>query len=204
VNNCADLYDLHKHRAVLEDLDRWGKKSTENLLGSIEESKGRPFHKLVFGLGIGHVGSGVAGLLAQNFPSMDLLQEAREEDLLSIQAIGPEIAASVVGFFRDARNRKIIKRLKEAGVTLKGENTRGGTALSGKSFVVTGTLVRHSREEIKQLIASQGGKVLGGMSRNVDYLVAGEAAGSKLDKARQLGIPVISEDELETMIRRAT
>ena len=200
VKNCADLYDLHLQRERLEELDRWGKKSTQNLLNSIEESKNRPFQRLVFGLGIGHVGAGVASLLAENFPSMDLLEKAGEEDLLGVQAIGPEIAASVAGFFRNRENRSMIARLRKAGLRMHAEVSAKGTALTGKSFVVTGTLGRHSREEIKELIISNGGRVLGGISPNVHYLVAGADAGSKLGKARQLGIPVISEEDLESMI----
>ena len=200
VKDCADLYSLHIHRDRLEELERWGKKSTGNLLDSIEESKTRPFKRLVFALGIGHVGAGVAGLLAQSFPSMTLLENAREEDLLSIQAIGPEIAASVAEFFREPANRSIVDRLRKAGLRMEGAETRKGTALAGKTFVVTGILARRSREEVKQLILSHGGKVVGSISRNVDYLVAGEAAGSKLEKAIQLGITVITEDNLESLI----
>jgi DNA ligase (NAD+) len=200
VRTCADLYDLHRHRQQLEDLERWGKKSTQNLLASIDASRDRPFHRLVFGLGIAHVGAGVATLLGQHFPSMDTLAKASEDDLLNIQAIGPEIASSITRFFRNPANRAIIDRLRKAGLRMEGETIVRGTALAGKSFVVTGTLARHSREEIKGLIISHGGKILGSVSRNVNYLVAGEAAGSKMEKAHQLGIPVITEDDLESMI----
>jgi DNA ligase (NAD+) len=202
VKDSADLYDLHEHREQLVDLERWGKKSTQNLLDSIEESKARPFARLIFGLGIANVGAGVAGLLAQHFPNMDMLSSATESDLLSVQAIGPEIAASVAGFFRDTRNLRVVDRLRKAGVRMEGDRTSKGTALAGKSFVVTGTMERHSREEISQLIFSHGGKVLGAVSKNVNFLVAGEAAGSKLDKARQLGIRIITEDDLESMIAK--
>jgi DNA ligase (NAD+) len=131
---------------------------------------------------------------------MDTLAKASEDDLLNIQAIGPEIASSITRFFRNPANRAIIDRLRKAGLRMEGETIVRGTALAGKSFVVTGTLARHSREEIKGLIISHGGKILGSVSRNVNYLVAGEAAGSKMEKAHQLGIPVITEDDLESMI----
>jgi DNA ligase (NAD+) len=134
---------------------------------------------------------------------MDLIGNATEDDLRGVQAIGPEIAASVAGFFRNRKNRRMIEQLRKAGLTMTGETTRRGTALSGKSFVVTGTLARHSREEIKQLIAAHGGKVVAGISKKVDYLVAGEAPGSKLQKARSLGVTILSEDELEAMIKGA-
>ena len=201
VRTYADLYDLHKHRKRLIELDRWGEKSTQNLLDAIEASKKRPFHRLLFALGIDHVGAGVANLLAQNFPSMDLIAKATEDDLLGVDAIGPEIAASVAGFFRNRKNKRIIEQLQKAGLTMKGEALKRGTALSGKSFVVTGTLARHSREEIKQLITSHGGKVVAAISKKVDYLVAGEAPGSKLEKARSLRVPVLSENDLEAMIK---
>ncbi len=202
VTTCADLYDLHTHKGQLTGLERWGEKSTQNLLDSIEESKSRPFHRLVFGLGISNVGAGVASLLTESFPSIALLETASEEDLLKVQAIGPEIASSVVSFFGNPANKAIIARLKQAGLRMKAEVSRKGNALEGKSFVVTGTLSRHSREEIKQLILAHGGKVLAAVSGNVDYLLAGDSAGSKLEKARKLQIRILSEDELESMIAR--
>jgi DNA ligase (NAD+) len=198
VKTYADLYTLHRHKDDMVNLDRWGEKSAANLLEAIEQSKRRPFHRVVFAIGIEHVGAGVARLLAEQFRSMDALRDASLETLTSIHAIGPRIAGSVVRFFRDRDNRKLIARLRAAGVAMEERNTKG--KLSGKAFVITGTLAGMGREEARQLIERHGGRVLGSISSKVHYLLAGEAPGSKLAKARQLGVAVISEDELNNMI----
>lgn len=199
--NYADLYSLHRHRDTLVELDRWGEKSTENLLKGIEQSKQRPFHRVLYALGIRHVGAGVAQLLTEHFSSIDRLQEATEEDLVAISAIGPRIAESIRHFFRDRHNREIVERLKRAGVTLSGSARVFSGKLKGKSFVLTGTLPTYSREEAARLIEENGGKVLSAVSKNVDYLLAGEAAGSKLEKALKLGITAITEDDFKKMLR---
>ena len=201
VKNCAELYALHKSRKTLVDLDRWGEKSTQNLLDAIEQSKQKPYERLLFGLGIRHVGSGVARLLAENFPSLDALRDAGAEELRNIPAIGPRIAESVVHFFGEKHNREIIRRLKEAGVTVAAKQTRRKGSLTGKTFVITGTLLALSREEAKDLIEANGGRVASAVSKNVHYLLVGEDPGSKLARARALGIPTISETELRTLIR---
>ncbi|MBX2992806.1 MAG: NAD-dependent DNA ligase LigA [Bacteroidetes bacterium] len=200
VKNCADLYSLHTHRADLAELDRWGEKSVKNLLNAIEESKKRPFHRVLYALGIRHVGQGVAQLLTENFPSIDRLQSANEEDLQSVTGIGPQIAESVAHFFREKHNREIVKRLREAGLTLAAAATKKKGKLSGLTFVLTGTLPTLSREQAKQLIEGNGGKVASGVSRNVQYVLAGEDAGSKLDKARKLGVPLMDESTFRTLI----
>lgn len=200
VRNCADLYSLHKHRSELIQLDRWGEKSAQNLLDAIEASKSRPFPRVLYALGIRHVGQGVAQLLTEHFPSMDKLQAASEEELQSVSGIGPQIAESVVHYFKEKHNREIVRRLRDAGLTLASTPSTRKGPLSGKTFVLTGTLPTLSREEAKQLIEENGGKVLSSVSKNVQYVVAGEDAGSKLEKARQLGIPTIDENELKTMI----
>jgi DNA ligase (NAD+) len=200
VKNCADLYSLHTHRSELIQLDRWGEKSAQNLLDAIEASKSRSFPRVLYALGIRHVGQGVAQLLTEHFPSMDKLQAASEEELQSVSGIGPQIAESVVHFFKEKHNREIVRRLRDAGLTLASTPSKKKGPLSGKTFVLTGTLPTLSREEAKQLIEENGGKVLSSVSKNVQYVVAGEDAGSKLEKARQLGIPTIDENELKTMI----
>lgn len=200
VKNCADLYSLHTHRAELVGLDRWGEKSAKNLLDAIEESKKRPFHRVLYALGIRHVGQGVAQLLTENFPSIDRLQSASEEDLQSVTGIGPQIAESVAHFFRERHNRDIVKRLKDAGLTLAATATKKKGKLAGLTFVLTGTLPTLSREQAKQLIEENGGKVASGVSKNVQYVLAGEDAGSKLDKAKKLGIPLIDETAFRTLI----
>jgi DNA ligase (NAD+) len=199
IANYADLYFLRKHRAALMALDRWGEKSTQNLLDAIESSKKQPFHRVLFGLGIRHVGTGVARVLANHFRSIEELQEATREELQSIDTVGPKIAASIVHFFADRHNREALKRLQQAGLTLKGEAREGGP-LTGKTLVLTGTLSHYSREEAKRLIEEHGGTVASGVSRNVHYVVVGEDPGSKLNKAKKLGIPTITEGEFLAMI----
>ena len=201
VGNCADLFSLHKHRTTLVELDRWGEKSVQNLLDAIERSKARSFDRIIFALGIRHVGAGVARLLATHFSSIEALQNATEEDLLSISDIGPRIAGSVVHFFSDRHNREMVAKLRKAGVGFQARARKVGGKLSGKTFVITGTLPTLSRQEAGELIERHGGKVLASISRNVAYLVAGESAGSKLARARDLGIPVITEGDLKELIQ---
>jgi DNA ligase (NAD+) len=194
----ADLYHLRKHSGELVELDRWGEKKVQNLLAGIEKSKTRPFHRLVFAIGIRHVGSGVASLLAEHFFSLRELEQAREDALLAVEDIGPKIAASVVHFFGDPSNRKLLRRLRDAGVRTESERAPRTGPLNGRTFVITGTLTE-SRESVKQLIEARGGKVLTAVGKGVQFLVAGDSPGSKLDKARKLGIMVLSEDDLRNM-----
>jgi DNA ligase (NAD+) len=201
VHNAADLYTLHRHRATLVALDRWGEKSTQNLLDAIEASKGRPFQRLLFALGIRHVGAGVAGLLAEHFPSMEALQSAGAEHLQAISGLGPRIAESIGHFFAERHNTELLRHLKQAGLTMEGARPRRGTGpLSGKTFVLTGTLPSLTREEATALIERHGGTVTSSVSKKVQFLLAGEEAGSKLARARALAIPVISEADLQQMI----
>lgn len=200
VKNCADLYSLHEHKADMVELDGWGEKSAQNLLDGIEASKKRPFHRVLYAISIRHVGQGVAQLLTEHFPSIEKLLEATKEDLQSVTGIGPQIAESVVHFFKEKHNRDVIKRLQSAGVQLSSPSTKKKGKLSGLTFVLTGTLLTMTREQAKQLIEEHGGKVASSVSKNVNYLLAGEDAGSKLAKAKQLGIPMIAEEELKRMI----
>ena len=199
VKNVADLYYLAAHGKTLAGLERWGEKSTANLLEAIDRSRRQPFHRVLFALGIRHVGAGVAQTLAKNFPSMAALRDATEETLQTVSAIGPAIAASVVHFFAECHNRDILHRLEKAGLAMTGNTTARGGVLAGKTFVLTGTLPTLTREEARTLIEKHGGKVASGVSKNVQYIVAGEDAGSKLERARALNIPVLSEVELTTM-----
>jgi DNA ligase (NAD+) len=200
VRNYADLYRLHEHKAQLVELDRWGEKSVQRLLDGIERSRKQPFHRVLFALGIRHVGEGVTRLLVEQFTSIDELAAASAEELQGISAVGPRIAESIVLFFQEKRNREVIERLKKAGVTMRAPARSTVGKLAGLSFVLTGTLPTYTREEAKRLIESHGGNVASGVSKNVRYVLAGDDAGSKLAKARQLGIPVISEDEFTRMI----
>jgi DNA ligase (NAD+) len=200
VHNYADLYSLRKHRQQLIELDRWGEKSTQNLLDAIEASRKQPFHRVVFALGIRHVGQGVAQVIADTFPSVEDLQNASEEELQSTEGIGPKIAASIVHFFGEKHNKAIVKELLRSGVTLKAAPRRKGGTLSGMIIVLTGTLPTYGREEARQLIEQHGGRVATGVSKNVTHLLAGEDAGSKLQKAKALGIPIMSEAEFKKRI----
>jgi DNA ligase (NAD+) len=200
VHNVADLFQLAGHRKTLEGLERWGTKSTANLLDAIERSKAQPFHRVLFALGIRHVGAGVARTIADHFPSMEILRGTSEESLQTVPAIGPAIAESVAHFFSEKHNRDILRRLEKAGLAMAGKTGPSEGRLAGKTFVLTGTLPTLTREEARILIEKNGGKVASSVSKTVHYVLAGEEPGSKLERARTLNIPVISEAELNKMI----
>lgn len=202
VRNYADLYSLYERKDELLRLERWGEKSVQNLLDAIENSKEQPFHRVLYALGIRHVGAGVAQLIAEHYHSTHDLKNASFEDLRSIYEIGPKIAESIVRFFGDRRNIEIIDRLRKAGVRLEAtakEIRRRGT-LTGKTFVLTGTLPSLSREDAKALIEEQGGKVSSAVSAKTDYVIAGEQPGSKYDRARTLGIKILDEKEFKKLL----
>ncbi len=201
VRNVADLYALHTKKKTLVAIERWGEKSTQNLLDGIDGSKKQPFHRVIFGLGIRHVGAGVARVLTESFPSMDALGAAKEEALHLTPQVGPKIAESIVHFFADRHNREIVRRLKEAGLTMTGASGARKATLSGKTFVLTGTLPSYTREEAGRIIEENGGKVVSSVSKKTSYVLAGEDAGSKLTRARAFGITVLSESEFKQMIR---
>ena len=194
VKNVADIYDLSKKDLL--SLERFADKSAQNILDEIENSKKLPLERVIYGLGIRMVGERTAQFLAENFGSMESLEQASVEDLQSVNEVGPRIAESIVEFFSIAANRKLIDRLRQAGLTLKGKKKERGTKLAGKTFVLTGTLPSRSRDEAKKLIEDAGGKVTGSVSKKTDYVVAGADAGSKLDKAKALGVAVIDEEAM--------
>jgi DNA ligase (NAD+) len=195
ITNVADLYDLHRRRDELINLDRWGEKSVTNLLDGIEKSKEKPYHRVLFSLGIRHVGATVARVLATEFPSIDKLAGAPLEELLEVRDVGPKIAASILRFFKDRRHAGIIKRLRRAGLTLAEEAPGSGGTLSGKTFVITGALQSMSRDQAKDRIESLGGRVASSVSGQVNVLVVGEDPGSKVKKAEQLGIEMWDESK---------
>jgi DNA ligase (NAD+) len=199
VSTVADLYALQRHRDTLVALDRWGEKSTDNLLAAITASAGQPFHRVLYALGIRHVGAEVARLIAEHFPSMDALMAASADELQSVPSIGPQIAESVTSFLADRHNREIIRRLTRAGLTMATARRHG--KLAGKTFVLTGTLTAFTRDEARQRIEAHGATVAAGVSKRVDYVVVGAEAGSKLEKARALGIPTLTEEQFLAMIR---
>jgi DNA ligase (NAD+) len=198
VKNVADLYRLTKNDLVT--LERIGDRSAENVLGEIAESKKLPLERVIFGLGIRFVGERTAQFLAGHFGSLDALMNATAEQLEEVDEVGPRIAESIVEFFSDEHNRKLVGDLRKAGLTFTGQKKEKGTKLAGKTFVLTGTLARHTRDEAKKMIEDAGGRVSGSVSKKTDYVVAGSDAGSKLDKARELQVEVIGEDELEKLI----
>jgi DNA ligase (NAD+) len=203
VRAIPDLYRLTLDPLV--NLERMGQKSAQNLLDGIEASKGRGLARVLTGLAIRHVGDHVAEVLARAFPSIDELMAASQDRLSSTPEIGPERAESVYKFFHSAAGQKTVQDLRDLGVKLTEDARRpaaAGADLTGKTFVVTGTLERYKRDEIEDLIKSLGGKATGSVSKKTSYVVAGAEAGSKLDKARALGVAVLTEAEFDKLIGR--
>jgi len=198
VNDYGDLYTLT--REALVPLERLADKSAGNLLEALERSKQASLGKFIYALGIRFVGEHVAAILAGNYGALEALSAAPEEELLSIREVGPQVARSVRAFFDNPQNQKVLAKLLRGGVKLKGEKTSGPKPLAGKSFVLTGRLTRFNREEAKAKIEAQGGKVAGSVSSKTHYLVAGEEAGSKLDKARELGVAFLDEEGLTRLL----
>jgi DNA ligase (NAD+) len=198
VKNVADLYKL-KQEDLLQ-LERMGEKSADNVLAEIEASKKLPLERVIYGLGIRMVGERTAQFLAEHFGSLDAIMNASAEELEEVNEVGPRIAESIVEFFADEHNRKLVSDLRKAGLTFTGQKKEKGTKLAGKTFVLTGTLERHTRDEAKQMIEDAGGRVSGSVSKKTDYVVAGSDAGSKLDKARELKVSVINEEDLEKLL----
>ncbi|NGQ96560.1 NAD-dependent DNA ligase LigA [Brevibacillus sp. SYP-B805] len=198
VRNVADLYDLHEKRESLLQLERLGEKSVDNMLAAIEQSKENSVERLIFGLGIRLVGAKAARVLAEHFGDLDGLMHATEEELTGIDEIGPKMAASIISYFALPQAQEIIARLKAAGVNTayKGVRAEAGvdSPFAGKTIVLTGTLASMSRQEAEEKIALLGGKVTGSVSKKTDLVIAGEKAGSKLEKAEKLGIQVLDEE----------
>jgi DNA ligase (NAD+) len=199
VKDVADIYSLTE--ADLMKLERMGKKSADNILKEIEGSKKLPLERVIYGLGIRFVGERTAQFLAEYFGSIEALMAASEEELQQVNEIGPRVSAAIREFFDEPKNVALVKRLEKAGLKFTGEKKQRGTTLAGKTFVLTGTLPTYSRDEAKQMIEDAGGKVAGSVSKKTDYVVAGEDAGSKLDKARELGVAVIDEKEMEKLVK---
>jgi DNA ligase (NAD+) len=201
ISDVADIYSLPEKKEALLGLERKAQKSVENLLGAIEKSKTQPLWRLLYGLGIRFVGDRTARLLAANFGSLDSLRDASREELEAVAEVGPKIAESVTEFFSLDTTKELVEKLRLAGLNVTEEQQDVSVKpLNGKTFVLTGTLPTFSRDEAAALIEEAGGRVTGSVSKNTDYLVAGEKAGSKLDKALKLEIPVLDEAGLQKLL----
>ena len=198
VKTPADLYYLEAQSVAA--LDRMGKKSAENLMAAIERSKEQGMARLLSAFGIRQVGSAAARGLARRFPNLDALAEATYLELNEVPDIGPVTAQYLVDWFASPQSQHQLRLLREAGVSFDSREEIADTRFSGKTFVLTGALARHTRDEAKALIERYGGKASGSVSKKTDYVVAGEAAGSKLTKAQSLGIPILTEEEFEAML----
>jgi DNA ligase (NAD+) len=199
VYDFADLYGLSRRRDELIALDRMGAKSADNLLQQIEASKEAGLARLIYGLGIRHVGERTATILANRYGDIEALSAATQEELANIHEIGEVVASSVYAWFQSSRNRKLIKGLAKAGVKMKTANAgveKAPRVFEGKTFVITGTLPTMKRDDAKAYIEARGGRVSGSVSKKTDFVVAGEEAGSKLTKAEELKIAIIDEKQL--------
>lgn len=199
IKTAADIYSLDFGK--IAEMDKMGKKSAENLKKAIEKSKENDLSKLVFALGIRHVGAKAAKLLSDNFRDIDSIMNSSAEDISKIDGFGLVMAQSVVDFMAMPQSQKLIADLKAAGVNMKAEDTHIDNRFSGKTFVLTGTLTKYTRSEASRIIENYGGKASSSVSKKTDYVLAGEAAGSKLAKATELGIKIINEDEFAEMIQ---
>ena len=199
VKDVADLYTLKKEQ--LAELERMGEKSAQNIIDAIERSKKAKLDRFLYALGIRHVGEHMARVLAQHFRSLDRLMKATEEELLSIDGVGPEVAESVASFFSEKRNIDLIHRLQKNGIEVESlEELSRDDKLKGKTLVFTGVLSRMSRHEAEQLVEQLGGRAASSVSRNTDFVVVGENPGSKAARARALGVPMITEKEFLRMV----
>jgi DNA ligase (NAD+) len=205
ISDPADIY-----RITVDDLlplEGWKETSASNLVSAIEASKNRPLAKLIFGLGIDHVGGTVAGVLASSFGSMDAIASASGSDIEAIDGVGPEIARSVTEWFADPDNRHLIERLGAAGVSLEDVSVATSDlprTMEGMTVVITGTLSGFTRESAGRAVVDRGGKVTGSVSSRTDALIAGENAGSKLARAEGLGVPVLDEAGFVELLERGS
>ncbi|MCH7827904.1 MAG: NAD-dependent DNA ligase LigA, partial [Bacteroidetes bacterium] len=203
IHNFNDIYYLKNKREELIKIERLGEKSVDNLLNSIEESKKKPFSKVLFALGIRYVGSGAAKKLADYFLDIDKLINADEDKISSIPELGPSISSSVKKYFSNEINLKIVESLKNHGLNFKEEKTEIKTSFfTGKTFVLTGTLTDRTRESVGEEITNRGGKVTSTVSKKTNYLLCGENPGSKLKKAESLGVAILNEIEFKKHLEK--
>jgi DNA ligase (NAD+) len=197
IQSISDLYQLHQKKEALLNVERMGEKSIQNLFHSIEVSKTNSLDRLVFGLGIKHIGANTAKILTKKFHNLDEMMNATLEELESIDDIGHIMAESIVNYFSTEKNREMLEQLRQYGLNFTSEKSdiESNNLFKGITFVLTGTLPSLSRNEAKKLIEDRGGKVSSSVSKKTNYVLAGEEAGSKLDKATQLGVPIITEED---------
>jgi DNA ligase (NAD+) len=204
VRHINDIYDLHQRSEELKKMDRFGEKSIYNMLDGIEKSKQMPFERVLFGLGIRYVGATVAKKLAAHFKSVENLAASTYEELIAAEEIGERIALSIQEYFNDPNHQKEIEKLKTAGLQFISEEKEinlASEALSGQTFIISGVFEKFSRDELKDIIEQNGGKIVSSISAKLNYLIAGDNMGpAKLDKAQKLNVPIISDEELLKMI----
>jgi DNA ligase (NAD+) len=197
ISNASDLYYLKKEQ--IEALDRMGEKSASNLISAIEASKTAGLARVIYSLGIRHIGEVASAELASKFGSIEALFEANEEQICEIEDFGLIMAKSVVDFFKKDSTREIINKLKDAGVVTEEAVVEKTSEFEGLTFVLTGTLENMTRDEASDMIKARGGKTASSVSKNTDYVLAGESAGSKLTKAQALGVKIIDKEEFLKM-----
>jgi DNA ligase (NAD+) len=203
IKDFADIYTLKDKRKEFLSIERFGEKSVDNILNAIEKSKEKPFEKVLFAIGIKQIGERTAKLIAKHFGSLENLSKASEEEIDDIYEIGPSIARSVVMFFRDSKSKELVAKLKKAELKFEldvNEKSKLNEKFVGKIFVLTGTLTKFTRNHASDLIEKLGGRTTSSVSKKTDFLLAGEEAGSKLDKAKKLGVIILSEDDFEKML----
>ncbi len=197
----ADIYSLKFEDLI--NLERMGEKSVNNLLQAIQESKKRPYNRVLFALGIRHIGIHTSRLLVSSFPSIDKLCNAQQEDIANVMGIGPIVAESVRNFFDDKENLQLIERLKRAGLNFSEDAIdKKEKPFAGKTFVLTGTLKNYTREQATELIIELGGNVSSSVSKKTSYVLVGDEPGSKLNKAQKLNVKIINEQEFSKMIKK--
>ena len=186
---------------TIETMERMGKKSASNLINAIEKSKSQSLERVIFALGIRHVGQKVAKMVAKKFGSMEVLMQADEEEICEISGLGVTVAQSIKSYFGVEKNIKLVERLKNSGINMDYVSGTVSDIFNGKTFVLTGALEKYTRGEATQVIENMGGKVTSSVSKNTSYVLAGEDPGSKFDKAQKLGIKILSEEEFSDMIK---
>ncbi|MBW2204345.1 MAG: hypothetical protein JRF52_09685 [Deltaproteobacteria bacterium] len=199
IRNAADLYDLTKNDLI--PLEGMAEKLAANITNAVAKSKERAMKHFLYALGIRHVGEHLAAVLTEKYPRVEDLREASEEELTRIDEVGPQVARSVVSFFSQETNRALLSRLRDMGLAFSAATKKQEAKFQGKSFVFTGALSQFSRDEAKDLVASLGGKASSSVSKKTDYVVAGTDPGSKYEKAKTLGVTILSEEEFRKLLQ---